>query len=311
MHRLGNFETTPPDRLRTEVEQRTTFTLNRCELSIFETHKRAENVKLQFGGFTVTSMLRGKKVLRMGQENTLNYVPGETFLLPSSSEMLIDFPEAHYLNPTQCTALVIENAYLEKQLEYINETIPKDRELGSQWQIDLNLMYLQNDEHIAHLGNRLIKIFSGNDPMKDILVDLKLKELILTIMRLQNVNALQQPEKPGLSVNQRFKAVVDYIRKNITHHTISAAELSNLACMSKSVFYRSFNHEFGMAPNQMILSERIRYAKQLMALDNMKIKEVCFASGFSDPNYFSRVFKKQVGMSPGEYLLQLQKERIK
>lgn len=309
MYRLGQFDTTPPEKLRTEVEQRTTFTLNRCELSIFETHKRAENVKLQFGGFTVTSMLRGKKLLRMGEDNTLHYVPGETFMLPSSSEMLIDFPEANYLNPTQCTALVIENAYLQKQLEYINDTIPKDRELGNEWQLNLNLLFLQNDEHIAHLGNRLIKIFSGNDPMKDILVDLKLKELILAIMRLQNVNALNQPDLPGLTVNQRFKAVVDYIRKNIGNQSISAAQLSNLACMSKSVFYRSFNHEFGMAPNQMILSEKIKYAKQLMAMGNLKIKEVCFASGFSDPNYFSRVFKKQVGLSPGDYLQSLQQDQ--
>lgn len=310
MYRLGHFDTTHPDKLRAEVEQRTTFTLNRCELSIFETHKRAENVKLQFGGFTVTSMLRGKKLLRMGEESALHYVPGETFMLPSSSEMLIDFPEANYLNPTQCTALVIENAYLQKQLEYINDTIPKDREIGNEWQLNLNLLFLQNDEHIAHLGNRLIKLFSGNDPMKDILVDLKLKELILAIMRLQNVHALNHSEVSGFTVNQRFKAVVDYIRKNIGNQTISASQLSNLACMSKSVFYRSFNHEFGMAPNQMILTEKIKYAKQLMASGTMKIKEVCFASGFSDPNYFSRVFKKQVGLSPGEYVQSLQQDQM-
>ncbi len=304
MYKLGQFDTTNPERLKTEVEQRTTFTLNRCELNIFETHKPAENIKLSFGGFTVTSMLRGKKILRMGENDYLNYIPGETFMVQADEQMCINFPEANKANPTQCTALVIENAYLQKQLEYINETIPKQKELGSQWDINLNLLFLQNDEQIAKLGTRLIHIFSSNDPMKDILVDLKLKELILAIMRLQNVRDIDYHDLGNSKVNQRFKAVVDYIRRNITVG-ISAKQLSNIACMSKSVFYRTFTNEFGMAPNQMILHEKIKFAKQLMQADDIKIKEVCFAAGFSDPNYFSRVFKKHVGQSPGAYFSQI------
>jgi YesN/AraC family two-component response regulator len=39
-------------------------------------------------------------------------------------------------------------------------------------------------------------------------------------------------------------------------------------------------------------------------MDNnaVKIKEVCFASGFSDSNYFSCIFKKPEGITPREYL---------
>ncbi|MEI6020004.1 MAG: helix-turn-helix domain-containing protein [Bacteroidota bacterium] len=304
MYKLGQFDTTNPERLKSEVEQKTTFTLNRCELNIFETHKPAENIKLSFGGFTVTSMLRGKKILRMGENDYLNYIPGETFMVQADHQMCINFPEANKANPTQCTALVIENAYLQKQLEYINETIPKQKELGTQWDINLNLLFLQNDEQIAKLSTRLIHIFSSNDPMKDILVDLKLKELILAIMRLQNVRDIDYHDISSTKVNLRFKAVVDYIRRNITVG-ISAKQLSNIACMSKSVFYRTFTNEFGMAPNQMILHEKIKYAKLLMKADDIKIKEVCFAAGFSDPNYFSRVFKKHVGQSPGAYFSQI------
>lgn len=310
MYQLNAVNTTQVDKLKTEVEQKTTYALNRCELNIFETHKKVENIRLTFEGFTITSMLKGKKILH-SNDNTgsLNYLPGESFILPSHAEMIIDFPEANYSNPTQCTALVIENAYLQKQLEYINDTFPRDKESGESWNLNLNHLWLQNDETIALLGSRLIRIFSGNDPLKDILVDIKLKELVLSIMRLQNYGLVSSVDHRHGKVNERFKAVVEYIRRNITS-TINPSELSKMACMSKSVFYRTFTNEFGVPPSKMILTEKIRHAKALMANENVKIKEICFALGFSDPNYFSRAFKKVEGITPGEYLLKVKSGKM-
>lgn len=297
----GTVHTTPIDKLKTEVENRTTYALNNCALSIFETHKKAENIRLTFDGFTITSMLRGKKVLHdSGNNKALNYLPGESFILKSDAEMVIDFPEANYANPTQCTALVIDNDYLKKQVSYINENFPKEKDLSDEWRMDIDQLWLQNDEKIAALGNRLIKIFSGNDPLKDILVDIKLKELMVSIMRLQNYKVLSEDQQRG-HVNERFRAVIEYIRRNITSN-FNTVELSRMACMSKSVFYRAFTSEFGLPPNQLILNEKIRFAKAMMLNDQVKIKEVCFAAGFSDPNYFSRIFKKIEGISPMEYL---------
>jgi AraC-like DNA-binding protein len=138
--------------------------------------------------------------------------------------------------------------------------------------------------------------------MKDVLVDIKLKELVLSIMRLQNINFADASEsEKNKYTNHRFKAVIDYIKQNITS-TIHIAELSRIAYMSKSVFYRTFNNEFGLPPARMILNEKIKHAKTLMATENARIKEVCFALGFSDPNYFSRAFKKVEGLTPGQYI---------
>ncbi len=297
----GTVNTTPIDKLKTEVENRTTYAINNCALSIFETHKKAEKVRLTFDGFTITSMLRGKKVLHDTiSNNQLNYLPGESFILKADAEMVIDFPEANHANPTQCTALVIDNDYLKKQLTYINENFPKEKEFSDEWTMDIDQLWLQNDEKMAVLGNRLIKIFSGNDPLKDILVDIKLKELMVSIMRHQNFSQLSENQQNNL-VNERFRAVIEYIRRNITS-TFNTSELSKMACMSKSVFYRAFTNEFGLPPNQLILNEKIRYAKAMMQNEQVKIKEVCFATGFSDPNYFSRIFKKIEGVSPLEYL---------
>lgn len=294
---------TPYEKLRNEVEQKTSFTLDKCELNIFETHKKVENIRLTFGGFTITSMLKGKKILKEGGRNQLkDYLPGESYILRPDSEMIIDFPEANAVNPTQCTALVIESGYLKQQMEYINERFPREYEPSDNWNLNFESLWLQNDENIALLSNKLLRLFSGNDPLKDILVDLKLKELILSILRLQNLSGISQGS--GLQVNERFKAVVEYIRRNITS-AISPLELSKMACMSKSVFYRTFANEFGVPPSRLVLIEKIRHAKAMLAADQMQIKEICFALGFSDPNYFSRAFKKIEGITPGQYMRQI------
>jgi AraC-like DNA-binding protein len=303
VNELTHIKTTHLNKLRTEVEQKTSYTLDKCQLNIFETHKKVENIRLTFEGFTITSMLKGKKVLHEDSESSLNYLPGQSYILSADTEMVIDFPEANHSNPTQCTALVIENSYLNKQIEYLNDLHPREKELQQNWDINLQALFLQNDENIVNISNRLIRIFTSNDPLKDILVDLRLKELMLVILQKQNLTQLSAQDIKG---NERFRAVIEYIRKNVNSN-ISPIELSRMACMSKSVFYRTFTSEFGISPGRMILNEKIAHAKKMMQEDNIRIKEVCFALGFSDPNYFSRAFRKVEGIAPVEYLASVRK----
>ncbi len=299
MYRIGVVPTTDFAKLSTDIEHKTTYALNRCQLSIFETHQQAANVRLRFEGFTITSMLRGKKVIHSGADS-FAYRPGETLMVPPDAEMVIDFPEAGRKNPSQCTALVVEEGYLQKQLEYINDLFPRDSYDGASWSLDSQSLFLRNDDQIASHSTSLVRLFSGNDPMKDLLVDLKLKELVLAIMRLQNYHGITERAHSKHYPNERFRAVVDYIRNNIRAN-INAIELSKMAYMSKSVFYRAFANEFGVPPAKLILKEKISHAKALIANNYYSIREICYEAGFSDPNYFSRVFKKFEGMTPSEY----------
>ena len=50
-----------------------------------------------------------------------------------------------------------------------------------------------------------------------------------------------------------------------------------------------------------MLQLRISKAKKLISSSGLSITDVCYTCGFSDPNYFARIFKKKVGCSPSEY----------
>ena len=46
---------------------------------------------------------------------------------------------------------------------------------------------------------------------------------------------------------------------------------------------------------------RIERAKKLLLNSDMNIKNICLDTGYSDPNYFSRIFKRQVGVTPTDF----------
>ncbi|MEN9369654.1 MAG: hypothetical protein RI952_519 [Bacteroidota bacterium] len=258
--------------LKTLVENRTAYTLEKCELSVFETHSAAFMVPLTFNDFVVTSMLRGKKVMHLFDQNGFDYLPGESVIVPANATMRIDFPEASNINPTQCTALAIESEHIKRTIEYLNENFPKETDKDG-WKLDYNQYHFFNNEEIAVLVNKLIAICSGSSLGKDVLADLAVKELLFRIMQVQNLNATN-----GFYINANnnnpLAYIVGYIKENLAQ-AISVEELSNKAYMSKSTFYRIFKRELGLSPQEFILNEKIKQAKKLLVNPNNKIASVC------------------------------------
>lgn len=305
-HILNQVKLSASETLQTLVENRTSYTLERCELNVFETYTESYKVPLTFNDFVITSMLRGKKVMHLFDKKGFDYFPGQTVIVPPAVTMEIDFPEATSLNPTQCIALAIDQEQIQKTIAYLNEFFPKEGS-NEKWLLNYDEYHFYNNEEIAYLINKVIRICSERTKEKDVLADLTLKELLVRIMQTQNLKTISDD---GYNLNHNPLAfVLNYIKSNL-NEKISINSLSDKACMSKATFYRLFKRELGISPNDFILTEKINKAKLLLAQPGAKVASISYELGFSDANYFIRAFKKNVGITPGAYQLQVANQLI-
>jgi len=82
---------------------------------------------------------------------------------------------------------------------------------------------------------------------------------------------------------------------------IQLADAASHASISPAYLSRLFSEHLGISFIEHLTALRMERAEQLIRENRMSIKEVCFAVGYQDPNYFSKAFRKTVGMSPSMY----------
>ena len=110
-------------------------------------------------------------------------------------------------------------------------------------------------------------------------------------------DVVQSKEKQSSSSVERAKA---YIAEKF-NKDISLDDVSKEVDISPYYFSKLFKEETGENFIEYLTAVRINKAKQLIAGSDMSMKEICTEVGYSDPNYFSRIFKKNVGVTPTEY----------
>ncbi len=115
---------------------------------------------------------------------------------------------------------------------------------------------------------------------------------------------LLTPSMPNIaSYDETFiKDLMAFMEENISNETLMVEDLAEAMSMSRTVFYKKIKSLLGISPVDFIKDIRVKRAVQLIhASDNMSLAEIAYECGFSDPNYFSKCFKKQMGMTPSKY----------
>ncbi len=103
---------------------------------------------------------------------------------------------------------------------------------------------------------------------------------------------------------ERSNDIIKTAKRYIDEHfdkDISLDDVSRTVNISPYYFSKVFKEESGLNFIEYLTNIRIDKAKYLLGNSDLSIKEICISCGYTDPNYFSRSFKKNVGVTPTEY----------
>ncbi len=251
-----------PTRFRHWWKTGALFNLDNCELNVFESYQQAYHVPLTFHDLVITSMVRGKKIMHLFHQPAFDYLPGKTVIVPADETMIIDFPEAGTETPTQCIALAVDVAYINQTISFLNQHYNENDE-PSDWKLQFNQYHFANDNEVTDLINKIIRICSSTDSMKNVFADLNLKELLIRLLQSQHLQQVAV-DKDDNNNKSRLHFVLHYIHEHLTEK-IGVDALSRKAYLSRNIFFKWFKEQFGITPLDYINKERVKMAKQLLS----------------------------------------------
>ena len=147
--------------------------------------------------------------------------------------------------------------------------------------------------------------------------DIKPTDYIAYVMQLMNYSGDQLIDygyqlfiymtsyvKPQNSIdysNHIVKATKEYLENHYADD-ISLENMADHVNISPQYFSKLIKKTTGFNFIDWLSMLRVKKAKELLTNSNLTVKEVCYLVGYKDPNYFSRIFKKRIGITPSEYV---------
>lgn len=98
----------------------------------------------------------------------------------------------------------------------------------------------------------------------------------------------------------KFDEVLHYIDQNYSK-SITVSELAALMNISPMYFSNYFKRVFRISPKQYVLNKRLMESQRLLLESRLSIKEIAYAVGFDNENYFSEFFTAKVGISANKF----------
>lgn len=117
-----------------------------------------------------------------------------------------------------------------------------------------------------------------------------------------SVEQIYHREKRSLTIKRdaRIQTVVEYLVAHPTQ-SLDISYLCEIAQMSSSSLRRHFKEHTGKTPGDFIKELRVMVAARQLLVTNERVSSIAYELGFTDQNYFSRIFKQIFGVSPSQY----------
>ncbi len=105
---------------------------------------------------------------------------------------------------------------------------------------------------------------------------------------------------PAQENNRLIREAMNYISTNFCT-PLTLQEVADHLHLNPSYFSRVFKQSYGSSFKEYLTMVRIEEAKRLLANTDYSLLDIAIAVGFDNQSYFTSVFKKNTGMTPGQY----------
>ena len=180
-------------------------------------------------------------------------------------------------------------------VEALAETIPP-KHLSRV--LEINPLLRLDEPSAAWIGNacRLLMIQFNTTPESSLpITGSLLATIMLKIIDLSSIDKNQWSRK---------EEVAYMFRRLVVERAVELPEVRSLADelhVSESYLYRCVKEITGRSPKQWLLDAALLNSRSLLREGKLSIMQVSRESGFADPSYFGRLFKKRFGLTPRDY----------
>ena len=145
------------------------------------------------------------------------------------------------------------------------------------------------------LFSKMIRELQVAKPQFELMTSLYLRQLFALLMR-----SLAEDIPGKHKVPREIEEAVHYFHENFTKD-IEIEDYAKSRHMSCCWFIRCFKQQMGVPPLKYLTQIRINRARELLTGTDYTISEISEIAGYNNPLYFSKLFKKQTGVSPKAY----------
>ena len=134
---------------------------------------------------------------------------------------------------------------------------------------------------------------------------LKIQTCIQLLRHYSSTVFKTKPPTGGFSAMQRH-LILQYVNDHLTQN-IRLVDLAKVIGLSVFQFSRRFRNEFDCSPHAYVMGCRMEHAKRQLAQADVPLKVVAADSGFADQSHMTRLFRRQLNVTPADYRRQLLK----
>ncbi len=162
--------------------------------------------------------------------------------------------------------------------------------------------YITKPFSSVYLKNRVANIINQRRQFQQRIIDELSKEQSHAEVTNSNIEQYRLSTPEIVDYDKQFmEQLMAYLEQHISDSDLSVEDMAEALCTNRTKLFTKLKSLVGLSPIDFVRHLRIHRAIEMVANSKEPFSQIAYSIGFTDQRYFSRVFKKETGMTPSEY----------